>query len=187
MLLSFDISTSVIGFSVFDDNGKLLALDYVKFKSKQTLFEKLIHFQDKMEMYTSDEVKKDIKYISIEEPLKKFMGKFSNASTISMLNFFNGMISSYLYTTFGIEPLYLNVNSARATAFPGMKFETKDRKHEIWRRVMEREPQINWKYSTRTSKLMAENYDMSDAYVIGLAQLRVLNERGELTIDFKDN
>jgi len=80
----------------------------------------------------------------------------------------------------------LNVNSARATAFPGMKFETKDRKHEIWRRVMEREPQINSKYSTRTSKLMAENYDMSDAYVIGLAHLRILNEREELIIDFKD-
>jgi len=100
MLLSFDISTSVIGFSVFDDKGKLLSLDYVKFKSKQTLFEKLEYFKDKMKVYANEKIKGDVKYISIEEPLKKFMGKFSNASTISMLNFFNGMISSYLYLTF---------------------------------------------------------------------------------------
>lgn len=179
MLISLDISTSVIGITAFNsENGNLIELDYIKFKSGQTVFEKLQAFKDKIKHYEGA----DVKYIAIEEPLKKFMGKFSSATTISLLNFFNGMISSYMYTTFGVEPLYMHVNTVRKTAFPNVKLNQKDTKHEIWNQVKNCEPQINWKYSKRTMKLMQENYDMTDSYAVGRAYLKTLNESGKISL-----
>ena len=179
MLISLDISTSVVGITSFDEQtGALIELDYIKFKSGKTIFEKLEDFKEKIKHYEGA----DVKYIAIEEPLKKFMGKFSNASTISLLNFFNGMISSYMYLTFNIEPWYMHVNTVRKTAFPEVKLNAKNIKHEIWGQVKNCEPQINWKYSKRTMKLMQENYDMTDAYTVGRAYLKTLDESGAISL-----
>ena len=51
MLLSLDISTSCIGISVFNENGKLIELDYIKFNSKTTYFERLEAFKKKLLTY----------------------------------------------------------------------------------------------------------------------------------------
>lgn len=168
MLLSFDISTSVVGISCFNDDGKLQELTCVKFNKKYTLFEKQDQFAKAIEHFKNIKVTK----IIIEEPLKKFKGKFSNASTIATLNFFNGMLSSYLYSVFRVEPVYYNVNTARSIVFPGVKLgaDGAKAKHNVWRGVMELEPQINWKYA-KTGKLADENYDQVDAYVVGLAYI----------------
>ena len=48
MTLGLDISTSVIGVSLFDDNDKVCSLEYIKFKQKSTLFEKLNDFIEYM-------------------------------------------------------------------------------------------------------------------------------------------
>lgn len=177
MILALDISSSCIGYCVFNNNGKLLKMSCSKFNSKQSKFERLQKFID--ELTEEGVTKMPIEMIAIEEPLKKFKGKFSSAETIAILNYFNGIVSSYLYLTFGVEPIYYNVNSARATAFPGLK-APKDEgsiKHEVWRKVMELEPQINWRYSTKTRKLMDENYDMSDSYVIGICHLITIDKQ----------
>lgn len=182
MILALDISTSCIGYALFDEDGKLIELNCVKFADKITIFEKLEEFK-KVTEYLK---KFPIKFIAIEEPLKKFMGKFSSATTIALLNFFNGMISSYLYLEFGMEPVYFNVNNARSLAFgkktkaSGEEKEEKggnSAKHEIWKKVMELEPLINWKYGPRSMKLLDENYDMADAYVIGLAMLITIDKQ----------
>jgi hypothetical protein len=65
----------------------LIELDYIKFDSKQSLFEKLDKFKEKIKHL----LKFEITTIAIEEPLQKFQGKFSSAHTISILNFFNGL------------------------------------------------------------------------------------------------
>lgn len=167
MLLAFDISSSVIGISSFDDNGKLLELDCLKFKSGVSLFDKLNEFSKKIEHYKN----LPVTVIAIEEPLKKFQGKFSNANTISLLNFFNGMISAHLYTVFNIEPVYFNVNFARKVVFPELNLKSGKAKHEVWKGVMTLEPQINWRYSKKTGVLLDENFDMSDAYTVGMAYI----------------
>lgn len=184
MILGLDISTSCIGYSLFDENGKLIELNCVKFRDKLTVFEKLEEFKKATEYFK----KFPITFIAIEEPLKKFMGKFSSATTIALLNFFNGMISSYLYLEFGIEPIYFNVNSARSIVFPKNKEDKSEKKeaetekegskkHEIWKKVMELEPLINWRYGPKSRKLLDENYDMTDAYVIGLAMLITIDKQ----------
>jgi hypothetical protein len=172
MLLSLDISSSCIGYSVFNEKNTLIELDYVSFNDKHSLFEKLGEFKEKI----SHLLKFEVTSIAIEEPLQKFKGKYSSAHTIAVLNFFNGMVSSFLYGHFKIEPIYYNVNNARSTVLPGMKI-TKDgasTKHQIWEKVVEMEPQINWKYGVKSRKLLVENYDMADSYIVGRCFIKMM-------------
>ncbi len=169
MLLSLDISTSCIGYAVFNEGNVLLELNYVKFNNKQSIFEKLDYFLEKINHIT----KFDIKSIAIEEPLKKFKGKYSSADVIATLNFFNGLVSGNVSRIFKTEPYYYNVLHARATAFPNMKVKKdgSSTKHQYWEKVVEKEPQINWIYGKRTRRLIVENYDMVDAYIVGLCHI----------------
>lgn len=171
MTIGLDISTTVIGIALFDDKDKLCELKYIKFKQKTTLFERLNDFIEYMEEEKYDKL--SIKNISIEEPLKKFKGKFSNADTIQKLTMMNAMISAYMYRTYDIEPRYYNVNTARKTVFPKLTIpqSAPNKKYLVWEKVVEKEPQVNWKYSKRTHKLIKENFDMSDAYICGLCDI----------------
>lgn len=176
MILALDVSTSCIGYALFSEDGdKLLELNYIKFRTKLTLFEKLKEFKKQMKFLEDS----NIQHIVIEEPLKKFAGKFSSAGTIAVLNRFNGMISASVYETFDIEPIYYNVNTARKTAFPDYKAkkQSSENKHQIWSLVREKEPHIVWKYGPRSAKLVVENYDMCDAYTIGLCHINIMNEQ----------
>jgi len=176
MILALDVSTSCIGYALFNESGdKLMELNYIKFRTKMSLFEKLEEFKKQISFLKEN----DIQYIVIEEPLKKFAGKFSSASTIGLLNFFNGMISGSVYEMFGAAPIHYNVNTARKTAFPEYKAGKKsnENKHKIWSLVREKEPHIVWKYGPRSAKLVDENFDMTDAYTIGLCHINIMNEQ----------
>lgn len=173
MLLSLDISTSCIGYCVFNEKNTLIEMDYVSFNSDSTLFQKLEAFKNKINNILSLE----ITAIAIEEPLQKFEGKFSTAYTIAILNFFNGVISSFLFSHFKIEPVYYNVKNARKTVLPNYTFkrEGASTKHQIWENVVQMEPQINWKYGKKTRRLLEENYDMADSYIIGKCFIMMKN------------
>lgn len=181
MILALDISTSCIGYALFEEETeKLLELNYVKFRSKLSLFEKRNEFKKHIEF-----IKKfDVNHIAIEEPLKKFKGKYSSADTIALLNFFNGMISGTVHDMFGVEPIHYNVNTARKTAFPNFKplKDSASNKHAIWSLVREREPHIVWKYGPKSSKLVDENFDMCDAFVVGLAFINIMKEQNKTNV-----
>jgi len=183
MILALDVSTSCIGYALFDESGdKLMELNYIKFGKGLSLFEKLDEFNRKIEFLKGS----DIQHIVVEEALKKFAGKYSSAGTIALLNAFNGMISGSVYQTFGIEPIYYNVNTARKTAFPTYKAkkQSSENKHQIWTLVRDREPHIVWKYGPRSAKLVVENYDMCDSYTIGLCHINIMKEQQKA---LKDN
>jgi Holliday junction resolvasome RuvABC endonuclease subunit len=176
MILALDVSTSCIGYALFNETGdKLMELSYIKFRDKLSIFEKLTEFKKQIEFLKDS----GIKHIVIEEPLKKFAGKFSSAGTIAVLNFFNGMVSATVYQMFGVEPIHYNVNTARKTAFPEYKAkkQSNENKHQIWTLVRDREPHIVWKYGPKSAKLVDENYDMADAYTIGLCHINIMNEQ----------
>lgn len=181
MTIGLDISTSVIGIAIFNDNNKLIDLHYLKFKNVKNeendfgkLYRKLDEFIAHMDQYKS----LPIKHISIEAPLKRFQGKFSNADTLQKLTTINALICGYLYTLYNVRPSYYNVNTARKIVYPSLKIPkgTKNKKYFVWEKVVESEPQINWKYSKKTHKLATENFDMSDAYVVGVAHLKTIKK-----------
>lgn len=175
MLLALDISTTCIGYSLFSLEGDLKEIGYVKFNSKKNYWERRDAFMKEMEFINAG----DLDYIAIEEPLMKFEGRKSNAQTIAKLNFFNGMISDAVYTKYGCEPVHLNVNTVRATAFPGLikRGSEKSSKMLVLERVMELEPQIDWIYGKRSRKLIDQNYDMADSYAVGYCMLVMLEEQ----------
>lgn len=169
MILSLDISTSVIGIAIFDNDYKLHELTWVKFNQKEkSLFKKLDFFIEFMEKY------KHINFtdIAIETELLKFAGKFSNAETINKLARMNAIISGFLYKKYKIEPTYYNVQTARKLAFPNLIIPQShpSKKNLIWEAVMKAEPQINWRYG-KTGKLVDGSLDAADAYVIGMAHI----------------
>lgn len=178
MTLGLDISTTCIGYALFSEEGKLLKIGHVKMRSKQTIFEKLKQFQEHIQELAG----LDIKHIAIEEPLKRFAGKFSSADTIALLNHFNGMVSAICYTTWGVEPIYYNVNSARKTAYPNVKFGRKssEAKSQVREEVEKLEPHLNWIYGPKSRKLVDANFDMADAYTIGLCHLSILDKQRNL-------
>ena len=170
MTLGLDISTSCIGISIFDEDAKLMSLSYIKLKG-ETLFEKVDEFVGFMEENEYDKFL--IKNLAIEEPLKVFKGKFSNADTIQKLTAMNFMVSYWCYKNYNIHPTHWNIQTVRKIAFPDLLLPKKEenKKHKVWEKVMEKEPQINWIYSKRTHKLVTENYDMADAYAVGLCDI----------------
>jgi hypothetical protein len=170
MTLGLDISTSTIGVSIFSEEGKLMSLNYVKLKG-DTLFEKVDIFISFMEENNFDKFL--IKHLAVEESLKLFKGKFSNADTIQKLTAMNYMVSFWCYKTYDVLPTYYNVQTIRKIAFPELKLPQKEanKKHKVWEQVMQLEPQINWIYSKKTHKLTIENYDMADSYACGLADI----------------
>lgn len=175
MILGLDISSSCIGISIFNEDGSLMSLNYIKLK-EDGIFKKYDEFVSFME--ENEFHKFLIKEIAIEEPLKAFKGKFTNADTIQKLTQMNAIISLWCYKTYEVEPVYYNVQTARKLAFPTLKLPQKEanKKLKVWEKVVEAEPQINWIYSKRTAQLIKENFDMSDAYTAGKAHLQYLKK-----------
>lgn len=173
MILGLDISTSVIGFTFFSNDYKFLEISYLKFKKGTDLFIKLDEF---IEYFESKYGALPIESIGIEEPLKAFKGKFSSADTIQKLTQINAMISGWLYNRLGVKPEYYNVNAARKLVFPNLVIPQSypNKKYLIWEAVMKLEPTINWVYSPKTHKLIDENFDMADSYVVGIAHILTL-------------
>lgn len=173
MILGLDISTSVVGIAIFNDFYDLQELSYVKFKNGTNLFLKLNEF---INVFENKYKNYNITNIHIEEPLKAFKGKFSNAETIQKLTQMNAMISGYLYTKYNVQPLYFNVNTARSVVFPELKIPKShpNKKHLIWEAVMKAEPKITWLYSPKTHALADVNFDMCDAWVAGMAGIIML-------------
>ena len=54
-------------------------------------------------------------------------------------------------------------------------------KHEVWNKVKELEPLIDWKYGPKSRKLLDENYDVCDSYVIGLCMLITIDKQKSTT------
>lgn len=175
MILSLDVSTSCVGLAIFDDNEKLMSLNFIKLKG-DSLFQKYDEFVNFME--ENQFHKFLIKEVVVEEPLKAFKGKFTNAETIQKLSQMNSMISLWCYKNYETEPVYYNVQTARKQAFPDLKLPQKEanKKYKIWEKVVEKEPQINWIYSKRTAQLSKENFDMADAYTVGLCHINMVKK-----------
>jgi hypothetical protein len=92
------------------------------------------------------------------------------------------------YDVLGIIPDFISTYNSRKFAFPELvqkndkgKFvlfgglpKNIDKKHIIWEKVAQREPQITWLY-TKNNTLKKENYDSTDAYSAALGYMKSKN------------
>lgn len=173
MLLSLDISTSVIGFCLFSESV-LVHWDFIDLKKKDSdLFDKFDDFVSQFEEKIKN-FKNEIGEFAVEEALKKFTQGSSNANTITTLIAFNVLVSNHLRTQFGFKPMYVNVNSARKSA--GLKFpegtSSKQKKDQIAKYVSSKY-QIDFP-KKKTGTLKDHAYDVSDSIIIAES---IINER----------
>jgi Holliday junction resolvasome RuvABC endonuclease subunit len=178
MILGLDISTSVVGVSVID-NQELILSTHWDISKVETLFAKAEFIGAELWQVRN---KYNIQHVFIETALKKFIPGRSRADTIMKLAKFNGIVSWMCYESFGLEPTYINVNSARSLY--GLSFargiKGPKRKKMVVEAVIEREKNAFTYEMARGGK----NYkrgtdDRADAIVIARA--------GEFILRNKDN
>jgi hypothetical protein len=184
-ILGLDVSTSTIGWALFDIMSKeLLELTHISPRPKPKTDNKIHELLSKAEIFRTKLLQyKDlgITNIVIEEPLLNS----NNVYTIGTLLRFNTLITKEIYDVLGIVPEFISTYNSRKNAFPELVQKNDkgkhvlfgglpkncDKKQIIWDLVAKREPQIQWQY-TKNNTLKKENFDQSDAYCCVLGYMK---------------
>lgn len=176
--LGFDISTSRIGISVFDEKFGLIEIKCLELEiDKDVILEhRLLAKANIFKEYLLTYKNYNILDIVIEEPL---FGS-NNAFTANMLMRFNGMASYILHNTFQILPQFISVHEWRSTVCNEfIKINNKgiktfsmpkeiDKKLYILQKISGFYPNIKWE-KKKNGKDKDGNFDMADAVGLMLA------------------
>jgi len=184
-VLGLDISTSTIGWALFDiQSQELLELTHISPRPKNVKDDKLKElllkseiFAEKLKDYTGLGIVKVI----IEEPLLNS----NNIRTVQTLLRFNSFVCKEIYEILGIVPEFISTYNSRKFAWPSLVRENDkgkfvlfgglpkdiDKKQIIWDLVAKKEPQIQWLY-TKNNTLKKENFDQTDAYTCVLGYMK---------------
>tara|TARA_R110000824_G_scaffold164077_1_gene340074 strand:- start:232 stop:810 length:579 start_codon:yes stop_codon:yes gene_type:complete len=180
MILGLDISTTMVGAAVIDDNSpRLVRSDGWDISKCNTTFDKAETIG--AELYTL-RAEHNIEHVFIETALKRFLPGRSRADTIIKLAKFNGIVSWLCFECYGFEPTFINVNTARSLYGLSFPRGTKgpQRKKMVIEAVIEKE-KTSFRYEMARG---GRNYkkgtdDRADAIVIARA--------GEFLLRNKDN
>ena len=178
--LGLDISTSIIGISIFE-NKKMKSMFHIDLTKTKCLFEKANNYKnflkEKLELI-------NLENIYIEDTLQSFSRGMSSAKTLMTLAKFNGIISHITFELTGIKPTFINVNVARKTL--GIKIDKtlqKDKKEQVMDWVSLDLGGYDWPtkvISRGKNKGLVKYekfcYDIADAYVICKAGI-IINEQ----------
>ena len=165
MILGLDISTSITGYTLIDEDKIILngAWDTRKYKD---FFEKVVHVQEGLDIIRK-EYGKEIKAVYIEQSLQSFRSGFSSAKTLSTLSRFNGIVSWLVFDKYKLKPEYLAATSARKLC--GIKIPRGQKaKQVVLKFLLDNEPSFVIDY-TRNGNPKPESYDRADSIVIAKA------------------
>ena len=176
MILGLDISTSISGFCVVDEDGEVFDIGAVNFKKhKKNIIKKLEQIEEWINNY--EHIGK-IKTIIVEAPLRRFAKGQSSATTLFNLHSFNIAIQYMVYKKTGRLPRTINATSARKRIginIPkGLAY--KDRKKYIFGVVSPMIKDVTFEY-TRFGNPKQECYDMVDSWVIAYSEWFVRSQK----------
>ena len=179
--IGLDISTSIIGVSIFNEK-ELEKLFHVDLTKTKCMFEKASKFEK--EFIENIENYMPIKKVYIEDTLQSFARGLSSARTLMQLSRFNGIVSNIAFKILNVKPEFINVNTARKSL--GIKIDKsseKDKKEQIIDWVDKDLGGYLWptKIISRGKnkgivKYEKFCYDIADAYVICKAGI-IINEQ----------
>lgn len=172
MIIGLDVSTSIVGVCIMNNDGELLEFNHVNLKKLDNLYQKAITVNERMIEMVDKYGKFD--NVFIEKPFDFFNSGNSTAITMSKLQRFNGMVSIMSYYTFEKEPILIEAKQSRKLV--GIKVPKGAKAKEI---VIQHIETTEDKFIVeRTAKGNPKDYfyDMADAIVIAKAGL-ALNEQ----------
>jgi hypothetical protein len=180
MILGLDVSTSITGVTIVDNDGSIVHTEYWDLKKHKDFFDKTLEAKRRMDDlflrfgdHPNNEDEK-INYIYIEESLQSFRSGFSSAKTLSTLARFNGVISWLCFDLFKIKPEYIAATSARKLC--GIKIPKGEKAKEVViRYLLDTEDSFSVEY-TRHGNIKAHYYDISDSIIIARAGLRKIQD-----------
>ena len=167
MILGLDISTSITGVTVLDNDGKVVFNEAWDFRNKKyfpTLFEKGFEIKELLYQLKKDY---DITSVYIEQSLQSFRSGFSSAKTLSTLSRFNGIVSWLCYEAYELKPEYIAATSARKKC--GIKIPKGVKaKQVVIKYVVDNVPDVLIEY-TKHGNPKPQCFDMADSWVIARA------------------
>ena len=172
MILGLDISTSVIGIAVLDEDKNLMSYDAIKFKSDVSLEERADFLSKEIQTLNTTW---RIKHVFVEQPFIAFSGGKTTAVTMSKLQRFNGMCCYGLYCIYRNSPTLIQANKARGLV--GIKVRRGEKAKPVVLAWVEENYKGSFAYEmTRHGNPKPTTYDMADAVVVARAGIELLNQ-----------
>jgi len=167
MILGLDVSTSITGATVLDENGVVLFCEAWDTRNKNrfpSLFNKGRLIKNKLRELDD---RFHIDKIYIEQSLQSFRSGFSSAKTLSTLSRFNGIVSWLCYEVFELQPEYVAATSARKMC--GIKVPRGEKaKQVVLNFLLDKETSFVIDY-TKSGNPTPGSYDRADSLVIARA------------------
>lgn len=183
LVLGLDISTSCTGVTLIED-AKDFNPDVHIIHQRAITFHKDATFWDKCdEIATQIEcIRDEFGYVTrfgVEAPLKRFAEGGSSASTVSLLQRFNGIVSYITRNIYVVDPIYVDVKHARKVCgvrvIPRKKCGNLSAKEQTARWMLEHDLR-NKKYRLKRGhedetvytieNIQATVFDIIDSYVV---------------------
>ena len=172
MILGLDISTSVIGIAVLDEDKNLMSYDAIKFKSDVSLEERADLLSKEIQTLNTTW---RIKHVFVEQPFIAFSGGKTTAVTMSKLQRFNGMCCYGLYCIYRNSPTLIQANKARGLV--GIKVRRGEKAKPVVLAWVQENYKDSFAYEiTRHGNPKPTTYDMADAVVVARAGIELLNQ-----------
>ena len=167
MLLGLDISTSITGATVLDNDGVVVSCEAWDTRNKKhfpTLYSKARFIKSKL--WEMDDLF-GIDKVFIEQPFMFFNSGGSTAKTMSILQRFNGMISWICFDIYDCEPQHISAGEARKVT--GVKVKRgENTKKKVLQYLLDNEPSFTVSY-TKHGNPKPESYDKADSMKIAKA------------------
>jgi len=175
MILGLDVSTSITGATVLDDNGGIVLCEAWDMRNKKR-FEDVLDKAEAVKKHLLEiAAEHDIKEIYIEKPFMFFNSGGSSAKTMSILQNFNGMVSWLVFQQFGFKPKYLTASEARKLCGIKVPRGTKA-KEKVIEFVLDKVPDFGVEY-TKFGNPRPGEADRADSWVIASAGLNEWKEK----------
>ena len=164
MILGLDISTSITGITLLDEEGEVVFISSVDTRKNKNFFQKA----EAIKSFLKDLSRKhSVDQIIIEQSLQSFRSGFSSAKTLSTLSRFNGVVSWMCYSLWNKEPTYIAATSARKLC--GIKVPKGEKaKPVVLQFVLDNEPKFMVEY-TKHGNPKPNSFDKADSWVIAKA------------------
>jgi Holliday junction resolvasome RuvABC endonuclease subunit len=169
MILGLDVSTSITGICILNDNNQIVFNDYIDTRKYKCFFEKVAVAKKRLSQIGEEY---NITHVYIEQSLQSFRSGFSSAKTLSTLARFNGVISWLCYEMWSIKPEYIAATSARKLCGIKVPRGTKA-KEVVINYLLDNEQTFVVEY-TKHGNIKQHYYDMADSIVVARAARKIM-------------